>query len=502
VPASPSFPLPKLPTERGLFYGGSWHKPSDDQVREVTSPSTGESLGTVAWASATDIDQIVQAARRGFETWRNTPPMERAMRLREAANVIRAHADELALLDAVDCGSPISEMRADARISAGSLDYFAGLVTELKGASVPAGPNTINFSVREPVGVVARVAAYNHPLLFAATRVAAPVAAGNAVIVKPAEQAPLSGLRLVELIGNIFPPGVVNVVTGGREAGAALSSHKGVDMVTLVGGSDTGRAVLRNAADTIKPVLLELGGKNALVAYPDSDPGEVAEAMVNGMNFGWCGQSCGSLSRAFVHAGIYDAVLEALLTKVTRFKPGLPMDPNTTMGALISREHLRRVQDHIAVARSEGARLLYGGGVPDTPELRDGNFLNPTIFVDVRPEMRVAREEIFGPVLSVLKWEDESWMLNEVNALDYGLTAAIFTHDLDAAYRAASAIHVGYVWVNAVSVHVPGSPFGGVKQSGIGREECLAEALSFTQEKNIFLKLHGSRTNAFDAVDK
>jgi betaine-aldehyde dehydrogenase len=485
----------RLPTERRLFYGGIWQNADDAQFKEVTSPSTGESLGEVAWASVTDVDRIVEAARLGFETWRGTSPLERAMRLREAANVIRAHSDELALLDAVDCGSPVSEMRADTRISAGVLDYFAGLVTELKGASVPAGPNTINFSMREPVGVVARVAAYNHPLLFAATRIAAPVAAGNAVIVKPAEQAPLSGLRLAELIGSLFPPGVVNVVTGGRQVGAALSSHKGVNMVTLVGGTDTGRAVLRGAAETIKPVLLELGGKNALIAYSDCEPAEVAEAMINGMNFGWCGQSCGSLSRAFVHADIYAAVLEELPKKVARYQPGLPMDSKTTMGALISREHLHRVQNYIAGARSEGARLLYGGDVPDDPELRQGNFLNPTIFVDVRPDMRIAREEIFGPVLSVLKWEDERSMLKEVNALDYGLTAAIFTHDLDNAYRAASAIQAGYIWVNAVSVHIPGSPFGGVKQSGMGREECLGEALSFTQEKNIFLKLRGDRVS-------
>jgi betaine-aldehyde dehydrogenase len=496
VLSSTSFPLPRLPTERGLFYGGVWRSADDAQVKEVTSPSTGESLGEVAWASATDVDRIVEAARLGFETWRCTPPLERARRLREAANVIRAHGDELALLDAVDCGSPVSEMRADARISAGALDYFAGLVTELKGASVPAGPNTINFSVREPLGVVARVAAYNHPLLFAATRIAAPVAAGNAVIVKPAEQAPLSGLRLAELIGDIFPPGVVNVVTGGREVGATLSSHQGVNMVTLVGGTETGRAVLRGAAETIKPVLLELGGKNALVAYPDCDPTEVAEAMINGMNFGWCGQSCGSLSRAFVHADIYEAVLDELPKKVAKYKPGFPMDPTTTMGALISREHLQRVQSYIAGARSQGARLLYGGDVPEDPELRNGNFLNPTIFVDVGPEMRIAREEIFGPVLSVLKWEHEGSMLKEVNALDYGLTAAIFTRDLDNAYRAASAIQAGYIWLNTVSVHVPGSPFGGVKQSGMGREECLAEALSFTQEKNIFLKLRGDRLDS------
>ncbi|HTS23371.1 MAG TPA: aldehyde dehydrogenase family protein [Casimicrobiaceae bacterium] len=478
-----------LPDHRGAWYGGAWHEALSGRTVETWNPSTGASLGGVAVSGADDVDAAVAAAKRGFGEWSAVPALERARILRRIAEVVRQHARELALIDAANCGNPVREMESDAQIAAAQLDFFAGLVTEMKGASIPMGPSSVNFSVREPLGVVARIVPFNHPFMFAAGKSAAPLAAGNAIVVKPPDQAPLSALRLAELIGGLVPPGVFNVVPGDRETGAALSRHPDVAMVAIIGSVAAGRAVMRAASDTIKPLLLELGGKNALIAYPDADPREVAGAMVAGMNFTWCGQSCGSTSRAFVHESIYDAVLAQLGPRVAAFVPGIATEPQTTMGALSSRAQLERVLGYIEAGKREGARLLCGGRRPDDPRLAGGFFVEPTVFADVTPAMSVAREEIFGPVLSVLRWSDERTMLGEVNAVDYGLTCSIWTNDLSTAHRTAMAVRAGYVWINEVGRHFLGAPFGGVKQSGFGREECLDELLRFTQEKNIHVRL-------------
>ena len=246
---------------------------------------------------------------------------------------------------------------------------------------------------------------------------------------------------------------------------------------------------MRAASDTLKPVLLELGGKNALIAFPDADPDEVARAVIAGMNFTWCGQSCGSTSRAFLHDAIHDAVLERVKQHITRFKPGIPTDPATTMGALISKAHHDKVMGYIDIAKAEGAQVLCGGKRPDAPELAQGNFIEPTVFHGVRQEMRIASEEVFGPVLAVLRWTDAAAMMREVNSVEYGLTCSIWTDDLQSAHRTAQAVQAGYVWINETGKHLLGAPFGGFKQSGIGREECLGELLAFTQEKNIHLRM-------------
>ena len=477
-----------LPAQHGLFYGGGWHDAADGRTVAVASPATGEILCTIADGGAADVEATIVAAKAGFQQWRRVPPLERGKILREVAAVLRRHGPELAALDAADGGNPVTEMQGDVAIAAGQIEFFAGLVTEMKGASVPMGPDAVNFSVREPRGVVARIIPFNHPFMFCAGKSAAPLAAGNSVIVKPPEQAPLSALRLAELIGPLLPPGAFNVLPGGREVGAALSSHPDIAMVALIGSVPTGRAVMRAAAETIKPVLLELGGKNALIAFPDADPETVATAAVSGMNFTWCGQSCGSTSRAFIHADIHDVVVERMAAKAARFRPGLPTDPATTMGAIASRTQRDRVLHYIGTARAEGARLVCGGGPPANPALANGFFVEPTIFADVTAEMTIAREEIFGPVLAVLRWSDEAAMLEQVNRPEYGLTCSIWTNDLHWAHRAAMAVEAGYVWVNETSKHFLGTPFGGFKQSGLGREECLEELLAFTQEKNVHIR--------------
>src|SRR5271168_682115 len=305
-----------LPGHRDAFYGGKWHKAKSSRSTDAINPGTGESLGPVADCGAEDIDAAVGAAKAAFPAWRDTPPLERARLLKRIANVLREHAEELALIDAADCGNPYAEMVRDATVAAAQIEFYAGLVTEMKGASIPMGPGVVNFSVREPRGVVGRIIPFNHPFMFCAGKAAAPLAAGNTVVMKPPEQAPLSALRLAEMIGDILPPGVFNVVPGGREAGAALAGHRDVAMIALIGSVPTGRAVMRAAAETVKPVMLELGGKNALIAYPDADPDDVAGAVIAGMNFTWCGQSCGSTSRAFLHEAIHDKVVDKVRERI------------------------------------------------------------------------------------------------------------------------------------------------------------------------------------------
>ncbi len=488
---APPDPQRVLPVQTNLYRGGGWHAPLSGRRADTLNPGTGAVLASVADAGAEDVDAAVAAAQAGYLEWRDVAPLERARILREIARLLRVHGDELAMIDAANCGNPYTEMRGDATIAAAQMEFFAGLVTEMKGDTIPMGTDRVNMTVREPMGVVARILAFNHPFMFCGGKMAAPLAAGNAVIIKPPVQAPLSALRLADLVDGLMPAGVFSVLPGGTEAGAALASHKNVAKVTLIGSVGAGQAVMRSASTTVKPVLLELGGKNAFIAYPDSDPAKVADAIVAGMNFGWCGQSCGSTSRAFLHDDLYDAVVDRLPHAVARSRPGLPTDPATTMGALVSREHFDRVMSYVDSGKAEGARVVAGGHSVIDGDLANGNFIAPTIFADVTPDMRIAREEIFGPVLAVRRWSDETDMLAEVNGLDVGLTCAIWTRDLATAHRTAARVEAGFVWINEVGRHFLGAPFGGVKQSGIGREEGIGELLSFTHEKNIHINLSG-----------
>lgn len=479
-----------LPTRRDLYYGGAWHAPRSGNYQQSRSPGTQADLGHYAVADADDVNAAVATAGLAFESWRDTPPLARAALLRQAAAVIRDHDLELALIDAVDCGNPVRQMRDDAVFAATQLEYFAGLVMELKGETIPTMNGSLDYTLREPLGVVARIIPFNHPFMFAAGKIAAPLAAGNSVIVKPPEQAPLSTLRLFELIADIFPPGVLNCLTGDRETGAALSAHPDVAAVALIGSVNAGKAVMRTAANDLKKVLLELGGKNAMIVYADADLDKMPLGAVRGMNFTWCGQSCGSTSRLFLHESIHDEVL-ARIVKLTgeMHTPGLPTDMRTTMGALVSSQQMDKALSYVESAVSEGARVVHGGKRSTDPGLAQGYFVEPTILAGVTPAMRVAREEIFGPVLAVLKWSNEEELYAAVNGVEYGLTASIWTTDLRTAHRAAARVQAGYVWINGASAHFIGAPFGGYKHSGIGREECKEELLEFTQIKNVNVTL-------------
>ncbi len=480
----------RLPRNRALWYGGEWHGSAAARTIAVTAPATGEALGVVVDATSDDVDRAVTAARKAFSAWRDVPAQERAKAIRAAASILLANGDELAWLEALDTGNPFQAMRFDVDISVAYMEYFAGLVTEIKGDTIPIGPGTLNYTMREPLGVVGRIGAFNHPLLFTAGKCGAPLATGNTLVVKPAAETPLSSLRIAELWRDVFPPGVFNVVTGGRDAGVALVAHPKVAKIGFIGSVAAGRAVMAGAAATLKALTLELGGKNALIACADAAPAEVADGVVRGMNFRYVtGQSCNSTSRVYLHDAIHDKTLPEIVDRVSRIKVGLPTERDTEMSCLTSEAQYEKTMSYIRLGVAGGARLAYGGKRPADPKLANGFFVEPTVFTEVTDDMRIAREEIFGPVVSILRWSDEADLLARVNALDVGLTASIWTHDLDRAHRLASRVEAGYVWVNGASTHHVGVPFGGVKQSGMGREESVEELLACTQIKNVNVSL-------------
>ncbi len=483
-------PVGILPTQKGLYYGGAWHAPKAGIYADTINPTYNEAITTAPVADADDVDAAVKAAQAAFPAWAATTPIERGRYLRKAAAVLREHATPLAQLDSLNNGNPVSALSRDAGFAADALEYFAGLATEIKGETIPMGDGNFNYTLQQPLGVVGRIVAYNHPFMFAAAKMAAPLAAGNTVVMKAPDQAPLSILRLAELVGDIFPPGVVNFLCGGPACGDAMGRHPLVQKITLIGGVPTGKAVMKTAADNLKPVLLELGGKNALIAYPDADLDKLVDGIISGMNFTWSGQSCGSTSRVFLHESIHDQVLEKVVKLLPeRHKPGIPTDPKTTMGSLVSKAQLEKVKHYVAVGLEDGGRLVCGGKQPTDPALKDGFFFEATVFADMKQSMRLAQEEVFGPIMSVFKWVDEELMWQDVNSVDFGLTGSIWTQNINTAHRAAKRIYTGYVWINNASQHFVGAPFGGVKQSGIGREECFAELLEFTYTKNVNLKL-------------
>lgn len=481
--------LSVLPAHTSLYYGGEWHEPSGGYAHTY-NPANQAILAKVAEANAHDIDRAVRAAQKGYMEWAQTAPAERSVKLREIAQRLREHASELALIDSANCGNPVKEMGRDAHIAAAQIDYYAGLVHELKGETMPTPDGALNYTVREPYGVVARIVAYNHPLMFTAAKIAPVLAAGNSVIMKAPYQAPLSALRFAEIVDGILPPGVLNIVTGGRDCGESLVTHPLVKKVALVGSVATGAAILHSAADKIMPVALELGGKNAMVVCQDASVEEAIQGAINGMNFTWAGQSCGSTSRCFIHESLYESVIEGIREKLPLLHQcGMPSDPSTTMGCLVSEAQFNRVVEYINFAHEDGARLIVGGQRPENPLLSKGWFMEATVFADVTPDMRLFNEEVFGPVLAISKWSSEEQLIADINQVEYGLTASIWTHDLSRAHRLARCIEAGYIWVNTSSAHYIGTNFGGYKKSGLGREEGLEELHAYTQLKNVHVML-------------
>ena len=474
-------------TPRGLYIGGQWVAPADDASFVSINPSNMENLATVPSAGDADVDRAVKAAKAAFKEWSRVPIKERARCLERLAGRIEENADALALIDAVDSGNAIVGMRGDMIWTADWLRYCAGLATEIKGETFSQGDRHLNLTRRQPFGVVAKINPFNHPFRFCAEKAAAPLAAGNTVVIKGSEQAPLSSLRLGELCDGIFPDGVVNILAGDGKVGSALVRHPDVRRIGFVGSVPTGRAIAKEAAADLKRVSLELGGKNPIVIFPDADPKKAAAAAIRAMNMNRQGQSCSSTSRVFIHESLHEDVVAELVSLAQALPVGVPWLKQNDVGPIVSQRQFDRVMGFIESAKAEGAQLRTGGSKPADPSLAAGLFVAPTVFDQVTPAMRIGREEIFGPVMSVMPWDDYEDMLNKVNGVEYGLTAAIVTNDLAKAMETAERVEAGYVWINSSGRYI-GAPYGGWKQSGIGEDECFDEILSYTQIKNINMR--------------
>ncbi len=477
--------------DRLMYIGGEFVASESGEWMESVNPSTEEVHGRVPAGSVEDVNRAVAAAQAAQPEWGAKSVFERGALMRELAAAIRASEEAVVPMEAADTGNTIASLGNDIVLVAGYVDFMAGLGTEIKGESVPATPQNIHFTMREPYGVVGRIVPFNHPFLFAGAHLAAPLMAGNAVVLKSPDQSPLSATVMAEICQRVLPPGVVNIVSGqGIVVGDAIVRHPDVQRIGFTGSIPTGMAIQRAAAEVaVKHISLELGGKNPFIVFPDADVETVANAAVAGMNFAWAGQSCGSTSRLMVHESLYDAVIERVVERVGRIKVGDPLDTASEMGPVNSEGHYRHVVALIESAREQGAKLLTGGERPEGEEFERGYWIRPTVFGDVTMDMRIARDEVFGPVLSVLRWSDTSEAIEMANGTEYGLTAGIWTNDVTTAMRTARQIESGCVWINGGGRHFMSTGFAGYKNSGIGREECLDELLSYTQSKSIHIIL-------------
>jgi len=458
---------------------------------DSVNPATEELIGRVPAGTKADVERAYQAAAAAQPAWAALTPAARGAYLLKVATAMRERADEILRVEVIDTGNTITKMKGDVQSAAKALEWFAGLGTELKGESIPASADHMHITIREPYGVVGRIVPFNHPIKFAAAAIAGPLMAGNTVIVKPPEQSPLSASILGEICRDLLPPGVVNIVTGnGMPVGDAIVRHPKIKRIAFTGSVPTGMAIQRAAAEVcVKNITLELGGKNPLIVFPDMDPAKIADVAIGAMNFAWSGQSCGSASRLLVHESLYDEVLRLVVEKAAALRVGDPLDGNSQMGPLNSKKHYDRVCEMIQMGKDEKARLMTGGGRPEGRAFEKGYWLQPTVFADVTPQMTIGREEIFGPVLSVFKWKDEKEVIELANSTEYGLTASIWTNDIKTAMRVAKAVQSGYIWINGASGHFNGTPFGGFKNSGLGREEGLDELLSYTEVKAIHIRM-------------
>ncbi|MFI9550836.1 aldehyde dehydrogenase family protein [Nonomuraea endophytica] len=477
---------PRLRTPGRLFIGGTWRPAADGREFATLDPSTGAELGTVAEAGAADVGHAVTAARTALHdaAWARMSPSARGRLLWRLADLIDAHADELARLESHDQGQPLGIAREiSARGTAEHFRYFAGWTTKIEGATIPVSlPDVMHYTRREPVGVCALITPWNFPLMILAWKLAPALACGNTVVIKPAEQTPLTALKLMELCEQAgFPAGVVNLLTGGPDTGAALAAHPGVDKVSFTGSTETGRSILRASAGNLARVTLELGGKTPVIVAADADMERAVAGCVQGAMFN-SGQVCAAYARFYVDARRADEFTERAAGLARRIVLG------TDTGPLISAEHLGRVDRYVREGVAAGATLLTGGARADGP-LAGGYFYQPTVFGGVGDDMSIAREEIFGPVMSVLTYDDPAELAERANDSSYGLAASIWTDDLTTAHRLAADIRAGTVFVNMLHTPDPAAPWGGFKSSGFGREMGAYALEVYTEVKGVFINL-------------
>ena len=477
--------IDKLFEIKGTYVNGQWM--NNPNTYEVTNPSNGEKLCDVPISDNEELELAVQSAAKAQKIWEKKSLNQRVDALLKLCSRIEERAEEFALIDSYDAGNALTGMRKDVAMSIENIKYFCGLVREVKGETFSMEPKHLNFTRYQPYGVVLKINPFNHPFRFCVEKIAAPLLMGNSLVIKNSEQAPISPLKWCELLKDIFPDGLINVITGGPEGGSYLVKHPLIKRIGVISSVNTGIAVNKDAAPYLKNVSLELGGKNPLMVFDDADPEFAADLAIKGMNLSRQGQSCSSTSRVLVHKSLKDDFVKHLIEKAKKIPVGLPWIETNEIGPIVSKRQFDKVMKYIETGKKEGAKLVLGGDNPKDPQLKNGFFINPTIFTDVKPNMTIAKEEIFGPVISILTWDTYEELIEIANSTLYGLTAMIATNSLSNAMKTAEQIDAGYVWINTFGRY-SGAPYGGWKLSGLGTEECFDEMKSYAQLKNINMK--------------
>lgn len=471
-----------------MLIGGEWCEAKDGGIIQSIDPSNEEVIANVPDGGHADVAAAVEAGKAAFAEWRTFSAAKRQKKMYELAQRMEERIAHFAMLDTIDSGNPLTGMIEDAKKAPAEIRNFANLASELKGTSYEAPDDVVCYTRREAFGVVGRIIPFNHPYRFAA-KVAPGLAAGNAVILKPGETTSLSAIEFGELTIDIFPKGLISVVTGyGHTVGRAIVNHPEIMRVAFTGSVPTGQAIMRDSAEHMKRLSLELGGKNPMIVFPDVDVDKAAQGCIKGMNLARSmGQSCQSNSRVFVHEKIYDHFVGALVERVGKLRMGDPREESTEVGPVNHKKHYDRIMNLINSGKDQGAKLRIGGNRPS--QFNKGYYVEPTVFSDVTVDMRIAKEEIFGPVVSVFKWSDYDTVIRHANATEFGLTANIWTNDLTLANKTMMAMQAGLVWINGAGGRVAGVPFGGYKMSGLGKEGDLSDLLSYTQEKTVITHL-------------
>jgi len=473
-----------------LYINGQWVEGSEGKTMATYNPSTGEKLAEFIDASYADVDAAVEAAREAFKTWKTVGVEERSKLLLKIADLIDENKEQLAMVETLDNGKPLREtLNADVPLSADHFRYFAGVIRSEEGTAKELDDNTLTLTLKEPIGVVGQIIPWNFPLLMAAWKIAPAIAAGNTVVIHPSSTTPLSILELAKLLDQVLPAGVVNVITGrGSYSGDYMLRHEGFAKLAFTGSTEVGYTVAKAAADRLIPATLELGGKSANIFFNDAPWERAVEGAANGILFNQ-GQVCSAGSRIFVQEGIYDEFVSALKEKFESVKVGLPWEEGVQMGAQINERQLNKILEYVEIGQKEGARLVTGGYQVKENGLGNGVFMAPTLLADATNDMRIAQEEIFGPVATVIKFKTEEEVIALANDSEYGLGGGVWTKDLNTALRVARKVETGRMWVNQYTNFAAGAPFGGYKKSGIGRETYKSILDAYTQTKNIFINL-------------